>query len=155
ETVSATASARRLRGRSLAAGAVTGDGAQERAGEDERDRRREQPPGVDAPVRQYRRQTERDRDAGRDPPVVADDEVPPETAERAQTAHAPASAGTSRCRRRNAWTQAKETNPKNASTPRIESSSPGQSTPTPSAAQKQPNVVRSRPTVNLIVFSGT
>ena len=36
-----------------------------------------------------------------------------------------------------------------------ESSSPGQSAPAPSAPQKQPKLVSSRPTANLIVFSGT
>ena len=41
------------------------------------------------------------------------------------------------------------------SRPSSASSSPGQSTPAPSAAQKVPKVVSSRPTANLIVFSGT
>ena len=39
--------------------------------------------------------------------------------------------------------------------PSSASSSPGQSTPAPSAAQKMPKVVSSRPTANLIAFSGT
>ena len=53
---------------------------------------------------------ERDRDAGGDAPVVADDEVPPEAAERAEVPHASAPAATS-CdrRRRSARTSANET----------------------------------------------
>src|SRR6266511_3005304 len=93
---------------------------------------------------------------GGDAPVVADDEVPPESSERAEVAHAlaPAGTGTRRWRRRTR-TSANETTLRNAITPSRDSSSPGQSTTAPSAPQKQPKLVSRRPTANLIVFSGT
>ena len=105
---------------------------------------------------EQRGQRERDRDACGDAPVVADDEVPPEAAERAEIPHASAPAVTRTVRRRrSARTSTSETTPKNAITASSESSSPGQSTPAPSAPQKQPKLVSSSPTANLIVFSGT
>src|SRR5205823_10348993 len=91
-----------------------------------------------------------------DAPVVADDEVPPEEPEGPYVLHPFASAGTSASRcRRSARTSRNELAPIKAITPSSESSSPGQSTPAPSAPQKQPKLVSSRPTAYLIVFSGT
>ena len=49
---------------------------------------------------------EPDGDAGSDAPVVADDEVPPEAAERAEALHAPAPAGSAACRWRGAGASA-------------------------------------------------
>src|SRR5207237_10113511 len=89
-------------------------------------------------------------------PVIPDDEVPPEEPERPHVLQPFASAGTSASRcRRSARTSRNETAPMKATTPSSDSSSPGQSTPAPSAPQKQPKLVSNRPTTSLIVFSGT
>src|SRR6266545_661650 len=122
----------------------------------ESNRERKEPPRVDAVVGEERRQPQRNREPRGDAPVVADDEVPPESSERAEVAHAlaPAGTGTRRWRRRTR-TSANETTLRNAITPNRDSSSPGQSTTAPSAPQKQPKLVSRRPTANLIVFSGT
>src|SRR5437868_531594 len=130
--------------------------APERAREEETDRKGKQPPRVDVLVGEQGRQPERNCEARCDAQVVADDEVPPEESEGPDVAHAGASIGaTASRRRRSTRTNMNEAAPRNASTPSSESSSPGQSTPAPSAPQKQPKVVSSRPTTNLIVFSGT
>src|SRR6266508_5690509 len=130
--------------------------ASQRQREHDCDRGREEPPRVHALVRQECGERESDRDACGHAPVVADDEVPPEAAERAEILHASAPAVTRIVRlRRSAPTSTRETSPKNAITASSESSSPGQSTPAPSAPQKQPKLVSRRPTAYLIVFSGT
>src|SRR5580765_8351390 len=100
---------------------------------------------------------EGDREAGGDPPIVADEEVPPETADRADVLHPRAScAGPSACRlRRSARTRTNEYRPTKPITPRIARSPPGQSTPAPSPPQKIPKLVSNTPTANLSVFSGT
>src|SRR5438552_3116256 len=85
----------------------------------------------------------------------AAEEVPPKEGERADVLHAAASTGASASLRRSARTSRNENAPRNAITPSSESSSPGQVTPAPSAPQKQPKLVSSRPTAYLIVFSGT
>src|SRR5437764_14669968 len=74
----------------------------DRAREQQRDGDRQHPPRVDSYVRQQRRESDRERDAHRDAPVVADDEVPPEAAERADVPHAPAPDGNGTGRRRSA-----------------------------------------------------
>src|SRR4249919_4321987 len=128
----------------------------QRPGERERDDDRQEPPGVDAKAGQDSGEHEPEADRRRDDPIVADDEVPPETAKRAHVAHAPAPAVAAERRwRRRERTRPKESAPTNAITARRDSSSPGQSTPAPSAAQKMPKLVSRRPTANLIVFSGT
>src|SRR3954469_10579652 len=122
----------------------------------QRDRERQQPPRVDSVVGQDLHEGERDRDPRRHRPVVADDEVPPELPEGLHVLHALASAGLSSSRRRrSARTISQEKPPRKAIKASSESSSPGQSAPAPSAPQKQPKLVSSRPTANLIVFSGT
>src|SRR6266702_4213327 len=124
------------------------DRAVQRGGEHERDGRRENPPG-----REDRGHAERDRDARCGQPVVADDEVPPEAAERGKpTAHAIA---TRACRARSTPTSVADQRITNARTPRIAASPPGQSAPAPSADQKIPQVVSMIPTANFIVFTGT
>src|SRR6266542_2176414 len=143
------------RGRRARASALDGSAAQ-RQREHECDRGREEPPRVHAVVRQECGERESDRNACGDAPVVADDEVPPEAAERAEILHASAPAVTRIVRlRRSERTSTSETSPKNPIPASRESSSPGQSTPAPSAPQKQPKLVSRRPTTNLIVFSGT
>src|SRR6476659_6145154 len=95
-------------------------------------------------------------DAGCDEPVVADDEVPPERAERADVLHAPAPTGSAAIRCRRSWrTSTNDTRPRKARMARIAASEPGQLTPAPSPPQKTPKLVRSNPTTNLMVFSGT
>src|SRR5207244_993213 len=116
---------------------------------------REQPPGVDALACEAGGQAQRHREPRSDAPVVADDEVPPKEGERADVLHAAASTGASASLRRSARTSRNENAPRNAITPSSESSSPGQVAPAPSAPQKQPKLVSSRPTTYLIVFSGT
>src|SRR6185436_4052099 len=120
------------------------------------DRDRKQPPGVDVVVDQNRDQADGDCNARGHRPVVAHDEVPPEAAERDDVLHALAPAGLSSSRRRrSARTSSHEKALRKATRASSESSSPGQSAPAPSALQKQPKLVSSRPTANLIVFSGT
>src|SRR6478735_8272981 len=94
--------------------------------------------------------------AGCDAPVVADDEVPPERAERADVLHAPAPSGSAACRCRRSWrTSATDRRLRKPRMARIAASEPGQLTPAPSPPQKMPKLVRSSPTANLMVFSGT
>ncbi|MDX6410611.1 MAG: putative heme transporter [Gaiellaceae bacterium] len=57
------------------------NGPPQRAREHAGDGQREQPPGVDIPMLQQRRDAEGDGQSSRGAPVVADDEVPPEPAE--------------------------------------------------------------------------
>src|SRR5512133_512426 len=119
-------------------------------------REREQPPRVDLVVGQDRHERERERDTRSHRPVVAHDEIPPELAEGLHVSHALASASLSSSRRRlSAHTISHEQPPRKAISASSESSSPGQSAPAPSAPQKQPKLVSSRPTANLMVFSGT
>src|SRR5436190_4918823 len=119
--------------------------------EQEGDRQRQEPPRRHAGRRERGRDAQRSYDPGRDAPVVADDEVPPELAEAAQRRHAIASLR----RRRKTETNPNEINSTKTSTPGSAASPPGQSTPVPSAAQKMPNVVNIVPTANFNVFSGT
>src|SRR3954454_4088188 len=130
--------------------------ASERGGKESRYPKRKQPPRVDALVREQRGQPERNCETRRDTPVVANDEVPPEERERPEVLHALTSAARSVGRRRRSRrTSANETAATKVTRPSSESSSPGHSTPAPSAPQKQPKLVSSSPTANLIVFSGT
>src|SRR3954449_7628267 len=81
----------------------------ERAEQDGDDRDGHDPPRGHAAARQQRREAERDDHAGRQAPVVPDDEVVPEAQEREDVAHAGASTGsrvapTATRRRRNART---------------------------------------------------
>src|SRR5207302_10182490 len=79
--------------------------APERAREQQGDRDRQQPPRVHVLVGQERGQPNRYREARRDAPGVADDEVPPAERKRADVLHAAASKGaTASSRRRSART---------------------------------------------------
>src|SRR5439155_26973661 len=120
-----------------------------------RDRGRDQAPSVNATRCEHAAQAPRHSEPESDAPVVADDEVPPKEGERADVLPAAASTGASASLRRSARTSRNDNAPRNAITPSSESSSPGQVTPAPSAPQKQPKLVSSRPTAYLIVFSGT
>ena len=97
-------------------------------------------------------------DAGGDPPVVADDEVVPEAPEcphvrisdrlrGAQRAHGAA-------HEKDAPVPQQHEQGEVAAGP-FDAPRPSANTPSPSTAQKVPKVVSSRPTANLIVFSGT
>src|SRR5581483_3469340 len=120
------------------------------------DRRRQQPPGVDRVVGQRVGRSDQRDDRDRRRPVVADDEAPPEAPERGNPAHASASSARRRGRSwRSRTTSAPDAATTNATTASSAASEPGQRTPAPSPAQKIPNDVRSTPTANLIVFSGT
>src|SRR5204863_3500549 len=112
-----------------------------------RDREGQDDPGRRPGRREQSGEAEREGDAHGHAPVVADDEVPPEGP---QAAHASAS-----LRRRSAVTYPSETRITNASTNGRAASSPGQSTPAPSAPQKVPKVVSITPTAKASVFSGT
>src|SRR6516225_3862327 len=130
--------------------------AAHRLHEQQGDRDREQPPRVDALVREEPHERERHREPDGDAPVVPDDEVPPEAAERRDVLHALLSAGFRAVRRRlSERVSANDTSAMNATMPKIARSDPGQSTPAPSPPQKTPKLVRSRPTAYLSVFSGT
>src|SRR5262245_27207664 len=78
--------------------------------EHDRDRQGQEPPGRDLAVRQQPGEAEPYRQACSDVPVVAHDEVPPETAERPDASHAWAAAGVSAAfRRRSTRVSANET----------------------------------------------
>src|SRR6185437_4732730 len=137
------------------ASALAVDRSQDRRGKHERHEQRQDPPGGDVGVGDERGSAESDGDPGVHPPVVPDDEVPPEEAERRQAVHvaAPDCAGL-------AWprihlVRAAATTPRKTRITGRARSEPGQLTPRPSPAQNTPNVVRRSPTTNLIVFSGT
>src|SRR5262249_28285362 len=93
-------------------------------------------------------------------PVVADDEVPEEPAQRAQPVHVCATASAAAPRvlrdpRRAATTSARENVSTHGTITSRATSSPGQLAPAPSAPQKVPKLVSITPTPNLRVFSGT
>src|SRR5581483_5024835 len=85
---------------------VVTSGSADRKDEQSDDCDRHEPPDADVVVRDEGRHRERDHEPRRDEPVVADDEVPPETGEGDDVLHAPA--GARRCRR-SSWTSASET----------------------------------------------
>src|SRR5215475_4493058 len=118
--------------------------------EDEGDRRRHQPPRVDAGGDEDGGGCNGDKDADGCAPVVPDDEVPPEQPERSDAPHA----NTTRLRLSSA-TAANEIPMTNRRTTGNAASSPGQLAPAPSTLQKIPNVVSITPTANFIEFSGT
>src|SRR6476620_11018717 len=109
-------------------------------------------------MRQHRRERQRAHDAGRNAPVVADDEVEPEAQERDDMLHdatwaccADSPATRSRPRTR---TASSDTAVSSARIAGSAASSPGHVAPAPSAPQNTPNVVNRSPTANLRVFSG-
>src|SRR3954452_16432742 len=124
---------------------------QQRRPQHRRDGERQEPPRVHVDGDEARVGTDRDADSQRDPPVVAHDEVEPEARESLQVPHA----YTGRRRRRSSETNASEASTTKTRRTGRAASSPGQWPPTPSCDQKIPNVVRSAPTENLSVFSGT
>src|SRR5439155_1494189 len=124
--------------------------AAQREPEDRGDGDWHQPPRVDASRDECRGGADGEHDAGGGAPVVADDEVPPELAERADAPHA--NAGRLRL---SVATAANESAQTKTRTTGRDASSPGQSAPAPSADQKIPNVVNITPTANFSVFSGT
>src|SRR5207244_3384704 len=101
-------------------------------------------------VVEQRDESDRDGDARGDPPVVADDEVPPEACEPLH-----ATAASRRRRRRSSPTRTSETSRTKARTTGRAASPSGQPAPAPAVAQKIPNVVNLDPTANFIAFSGT
>src|SRR5215470_2334277 len=99
------------------------------------------------------------RNGCRPPPVVTNDEVVPERAERAQPAAHRATSFTSagasaRARRSSAVYPSATSTTTGTSTSRA-ASFPGQDAPAPSAPQKIPNEVSMTPTANFRLFSGT
>src|SRR5205807_8705377 len=98
--------------------------AAQRDPEDRRHRDGQQPPRVDACGHERRGCADRDHDACGGSPVVADDEVPPEPAERLDAPHANAIR-----RRLSIATAADDSATTNASTAGREASSPGQCAP--------------------------
>src|SRR5262249_15300568 len=111
--------------------------------------------GRDVAVLQEPGEAEPDGDPGGDPPVVADDEVPPEAAERAHTLHAGTAAALSAAfLRRRARVSASETSATYATTPSTATSAPGKPPPRPHRAQKMPTRVSSTRPPNLGAFSG-
>src|SRR5581483_879819 len=131
--------------------------AAQRHVEHEGDRERHRPPHRHAARRECGGRADREHDANGRAPVVADDEVPPESPEGDDVLHARTSAVTnrSRLRRRSAATKTADSAITKASTPNSAASEPGQLPPAPSVDQKIPNVVSITPTANLSVFSGT
>src|SRR6476469_10067116 len=119
-------------------------------------REREEPPGGKVFVHEQRAESQCEDESGRDPPVVADDELPPEAGEQLDLPHRCAPSGSNRaCCRRSRRTSASDDRATKPRIPRSASSPPGHDTPVPSAAQKIPNVVSMIPTANFNVFSGT
>src|SRR6516165_10262717 len=138
----------------MAAGGGTAEGPAER-GEDADGH---QPPGIHPrDVDEERGGNQGQRNRYRPAPVVTDDEVVPERAERAQpAAHRATSftpAGTSARVRRSSVVYPSATST-TTGTSRA-ASFPGHDTPAPSAPQKIPNEVSMTPTANFRVFSGT
>src|SRR5215472_9929489 len=144
-------------GRALGA---AGGSAPQRPAERGEDADGHQPPGVHPrDVDEQGGDGQGQRNGRRPAPVVADDEVVPERAERAQpAAHCAASfapAGTSaRVRRSSAVYPSATSTTRGTSTSRA-ASLPGQDTPAPSAPQKMPNEVSMTPTANFSVFSAS
>src|SRR5207302_9360765 len=88
-------------------------------------------------------------------PVVPDDEVVPELAERPKTRHAGAPVSSRRLRRRRSIETSRALVPSwQARSPTREASLPGQCSPARSPAQEIPNVVSMTRTANLIASSG-
>src|SRR4029077_2524560 len=86
--------------------------APDRFGEPGADGGGQQPPRGDVGPLEQPREGERDGEAGRDAPVVADDEVPPEEPERLDVLHARVTAGSSAGRlRRSTRVSARESSP--------------------------------------------
>src|SRR5215472_19184159 len=144
-------------GRALGA---AGGSAPQRPAERGEDADGHQPPGVHPrDVDEQCGGGQGQRNGRRPAPVVTDDEVVPERAERAQpaphraTSLTPAGAG-ARVRRSSAVYPSATSTTKGTSTSRA-ASFPGQDTPAPSAPQKMPNEVSMTPTANFSVFSGT
>src|SRR6266852_4846413 len=130
--------------------------ALDRLREQEPDGEREQPPRRDTVMLEQPGEAERHGKARRHAPVVADDEVPPETQERSDVLHARAAAGASAIRRwRSKRASPIESSPRKPMMPRIATSEPGHATPAPSPPQKMPKLESRTPTTNLSVFSGT
>src|SRR3984957_4616855 len=123
---------------------------------------RQEPPRVHfRRVGEDRGEAKADHHEGGDVPVVADDEVVPERAERLELLH---EVTTSDClagaapvilRERSQKMQAAPTSATTGTRTSRAASLPGQATPAPSAPQNVPKLVSMTPTANFIQFSGT
>src|SRR5215471_9439291 len=145
--------------RPLRSGPARG-GAAQRPAERGDDADRHQPPRVHpGDVDQQGGGGQSQRNGCRPPPVVADHEVVPERAERAQPpAHRATSctpAGALARVRRSAAVYPSATSTTMGTITSRAASFPGQEAPAPSAPQKMPNEVSMTPTANFMVFSGT
>ena len=120
--------------------------------EQHRHRDRQEPPRGDPERHERGLDGDPEHDARGDPPVVADDEVPPEAAERLTRA-SPGPTGSAAAPQ--ARDQGERDEQDEGEDPGSAASEPGQCAPAPSAVQKIPNVVSITPTANFIAFSGT
>src|SRR5262245_11796583 len=111
---------------------------------------RQEPPCVHALFHEQRGEPDRGARAHGERQVVADEEAPPEESEAPQVAHAVTRSSGFAVR-----TMAADPSSRNTTIAGSDASPPGQSTPTPSPAQKMPNEVSMIPTANLSAFSGT
>src|SRR5580704_4147387 len=133
---------------------------------------RHQPPGVDPRQVDQRGGSDEDhRDDRRPAPVIADDEVVPERADRTQppphrapsgvgrapgpVPPGPAGASAAARDRRSSAAYPSDTAAITGTITSSAASPPGQATPAPSAPQKVPNDVSMMPTANFMAFSGT